>query len=85
MRKIYLVEGNSSVFLNLFVFHVQRSRATGLSFNIHLFIEYNLLRNRRLNDLANAGTTILQPWTTPRVPRRIEQIKVPLASPTGCA
>jgi hypothetical protein len=79
MRKIYLVEGNSSVFRNLSVFHVQRKVVTGLSFNIHIFIEYNLLGNRRLDDLPNAGTTVLQPWTTPRVPWRIEQIKVPLS------
>ena len=50
---------------------------TGLSFNIHIFVEYNLLENRRLDDLPNASTTVLQPWTTPRVPWRIEQIKVP--------
>jgi hypothetical protein len=79
MRKIYLMEGNSSVPQSLCISSSEKSKVTGLSFNIHIFIEYNLLGNRRLDDLPNASTTVLQPWTTPRVPWRIEQIKVPLS------
>ena len=77
MRKIYLVEEIALCSVISLYFMFRESRVTGLSFNIHIFVEYNLLGNRRLDDLPNAGTTVLQPWTTPRVPWRIEQIKVP--------
>ena len=61
MRKIYLMEGNSSVPQSLCISSSEKSKVTGLSFNIHIFIEYNLLGNRRLDDLPNASTTVLQP------------------------
>ena len=61
MRKIYLMKGNSSVPQSLCISSSEKSKVTGLSFNIHIFIEYNLLGNRRLDDLPMPALLFCNP------------------------